>query len=925
MRALHYGVPIDTSPPALLGRAGERERLAELVGSARNGRGSALVIRGEPGIGKTALLDDVTRELAGVRVVRAHGFEAEQAMPYAALQRLGAPFTELVESLPPRQATALRIAAGLDDGPPPDRYLVGLGMLSLLAAAAERQPLVCVIDDAHLVDVESLEVLAFMGRRLEAESVALLLATRPDERVAVTAAGVAVLELDGLDGPNAVQLLNRSSAEPVDPYLATRFAEETGGNPLALIDLGREFTAQQLTDSSLALGRPVPIGLRLESTYLRAVEALPAATRRWLGLAAAESTGRAEFIDEAAERLGIGTDAAGPAERAGLATVRERVRFRHPLVRAAVYNAMPFADRREVHAMLRDVADEHGRPDLAVWHAAAAAAGVDDEVADRMEQAADAAGGRGGTASRARLLAGAADRTTPGPRRDARLMAAAEAAAGAGAAQLALELLDRIDPATVDPITEGRLLMLRAMLALFVADADGVLSGTANLLRAAELFHGLAPDLEQRALVRAFEVELTAEWAVAGATLPELGERLAAGAEAAEGPRSIALRGLAAHILLPYEEAVPPMRAAVEMLRASDDAQLLDLGYFGVALTMGLWDEQACIELLERTASAARDAGNLRVLDTTLWLLGEVELVRGDPAASVRYVEEVRELRRAIGYDAEQVVNAAVLAWAGAPVELVEQVALGILASGFVGAHTIAMTGLSTRDLADGRAESAYARLEPMVARDFLQVTYQQLPELVEAGVRSGRGDEPAVREAAARLARFAEVSGTPWVRGVAARAAALLSGDAEAEALYREAIGHFTETGSRGELGRAHLVYGEWLRRMKRRRDAREQLRAALAIFERVEAPAFAARARRELEATGEHVVAHAPGESTADALTPQEATVARLASAGRTNAEIGAELFISANTVDYHLRKVFRKLGITSRRQLAERYADG
>ncbi|MFF2274552.1 AAA family ATPase [Agromyces sp. NPDC058126] len=915
---------IDTSPPALLGRAGERERLAELVGSARNGRGSALLIRGEPGIGKTALLDDVTREVAGARVVRAHGFEAEQAMPYAALQRLGAPFTDLVETLPSRQATALRIAAGLDDGPPPDRYLVGLGMLSLLAAAAERQPLVCVIDDAHLVDVESLEVLAFMGRRLEAESIALLLATRPDERVAVTAAGVAVLELGGLDGPNSVQLLNRSSSAPVDPYLATRFAEETGGNPLALIDLGREFTAKQLTDSSLALG-PVPIGLRLESTYLRAVEALPAATRRWLGIAAAESTGRVELIDEAAERLGSPADAAGPAELAGLATVRERVRFRHPLVRAAVYNAMPSAERREVHAVLREVADEHGRPDLAVWHAAAAAAGVDDEVADRMEQAADAAGGRGGTASRARLLAGAADLTTPGPVRDARLMAAAEAAAAAGAAQLALELLARIDPATADPVTEGRLLMLRAMLALFVADADGVLGGTANLLRAAELFHGLAPELEQRALLRAFEVELTAEWAVAGATLPELGERLAAGAEVADGQRSIALRGLAAHILLPYDEAVPPMRAAVEMLRASDDAQLLDLGYFGVALTMGLWDEQACIELLERTAAAARDAGNLRVLDTTLWLLGEVELVRGDPAASGRYVEEVRELRRAIGYDAEQVVNAAVLAWAGAPVEVIEQVALGTLASGFVGAHTIAMTGLSTRDLADGRAESAYARLEPMVARDFLQVTYQQLPELVEAGARSGRSDEPAVRDAAARLARFAEVSGTPWIRGVSARAAALLAGDEEAEALYREAIGHLGVNGSRGELGRAHLVYGEWLRRVKRRRDAREELRLALAIFERVEAPAFAARARRELEATGEHVAAHAPGESTADALTPQEATVARLASAGRTNAEIGAELFISANTVDYHLRKVFRKLGITSRRQLAERYPEG
>ncbi|GAA1963512.1 AAA family ATPase [Agromyces allii] len=914
-------VSIDTPPSALLGRAGERERLADLVGSARNGRGAALLIRGEPGIGKTALLDEAVREVAGVRVVRADGFEAEQAMPYAALQRLGAPFTELVGVLPPRQAAALRIAAGVDDGPPPDRYLVGLGMLSLLAAAAERHPLVYVIDDAHLVDPESLEVLAFVGRRLEAESVALLLGARPDARVDVAAAGVAVLELGGLDGPTSVQLLNRSAVEPVDPFLATRFAEETGGNPLALIDLAREFTAQQLTDSSLALG-PVPIGLRLESTYLRAVDALPADTRRWLGVAAAESTGRPAIIDEAAHRLGVATDAAGAAERAGLASVRERVRFRHPLVRAAVYNAMPVGERREVHAVLREVADEQGRPDLAVWHAAAATSGVDDAVADRMERAADAAGGRGGTASRARLLAGAADLTTPGPARDARLIAAAEAAAAAGAAQLALELLDRIDAGAADPVTEGRLLMLRAMLALFVADPDGVRGGPATLLHAAELFHGRAPDLEQRALVRAFEVELTAEWAVTDATLPELGRRLAAGVDVADGPRSVALRGIAAHILLPYDQAVPPMRAAVEMLRRADDAQLLDLGYFGVALTMGLWDERTCIELLERTASVAREAGNLRVLDTTLWLLGEVELVRGDAAAAGRHIDGVRELRRAIGYDAEQVVNASYLAWAGAPTEVVEQLAVGILASGFVGAHTIAMSGLCTRDLADGRYAAAYERLLPMVARDFLQVTYQQLPDLVEAGVRSGHGGDPPVRSAAARLAEFAEVSGTPWIRGVSARAAALLASDDDAEPLYREAIEHYVEAGAAAELGRAHLVYGEWLRRLKRRRDARDQLRLALESFERAGAPAFAARARRELEATGEHVVAHAPGEAAVDTLTPQEATVARLASSGRTNAEIGAELFISANTVDYHLRKVFRKLGITSRRQLAERY---
>lgn len=466
------------------------------------------------------------------------------------------------------------------------------------------------------------------------------------------------------------------------------------------------------------------------------------------------------------------------------------------------------------------------------------------------------------------------------------------------------------------------MLTLQAMLALFVADRDGIVGGAATMLRVADLFHGRAPELEQRALLRAFDLQLMAEWAATGVTLPELGRRLAAGIDVADGPMSTQLRSLAAHILQPYDEAVPVMREAVATIRDRDDAQLLDLGSVGVALTMALWEERVCVELLERTLAAARDAGALRVVDSTLWLLGLLELVRGDPAASGRYIEQVRELRRAIGYDAEQVVNASYLAWTGAPTEVVEQVAEGVLATGFAGAWTIAMTGLGIREIADGHYRDAFERFGPLVARNFLQVTYQQLPDFVEAGVRSGKPE--AVRDSAARLAEFAAVSGTPWVRGVAARSDALLADDADAEPRYLEAIGHLERATAPSDLGRAHLVYGEWLRRMKRRREAREQLRRALGIFTRVEAPAFAARARRELEATGEHVPQHTAGDSGVDALTPQETTIARMAAEGRTNPEIAATLFISVNTVDYHLRKVFRKLGVTSRRQLADRFAD-
>ncbi len=851
-------------------------------------------------------------------MVRADGFEAESAMPYAALQRLGAPFSDLVAALPPRQAAALRIAAGLDRGDPPDRYLVGLGALSVLASAGEAVPVLCVVDDAHLLDAESLEVLAFVGRRLQAERVALLLAGRADALPPAAVAGVEVLELAGLDPLDAVRLLGRAADEAIDPYVARRIAEETGGNPLALIDLAHDLTASELTASSLA-PTPTPVGERLEAHYLRRFAAIPQDTRLWLLVAAAESTGDRALIDAAAGRLGLSADAAEPAEHAQLVSLRGRVAFRHPLVRAAVYNGVSDADRRRAHEALGAVAEQLGRADIAVWHAAAAAVGTDERIAARMEAVADSAGGRGGTASRARLLVRAADLTPPGPARDARLLAAAEAASVAGAAQLALELLGRLDEDRLDPISLGRVLTLRSLLALFVADHDGIVDGAATMLRVADLVHGLAPEFEQRSLLRAFEGELTAEWAVRDAPLPELGRRMEDAAGVADGPMAVLLRALAAHILQPYETAVPLMREAVELIRAMDDAQLSELGSIGVALTMALWDARTCIELLERALGAAREVGALRTVDTMLWLLSLVELVRGDPAASGRYVEEVRELRRAIGYDAEQVVNASYLAWTGAPTGLVEQVAEGILATGFAGAWTIAMTGLGIREIADGHYRDAFHRFEPLIARDFLQVTYQQLPDFVEAGIRCGRTDD--VRAAAARLDVFAAESGTPWIRGLAERSAALLADDADAEPRYRAAIAHLEQSTAPADLGRAHLVYGEWLRRMKRRREAREQLRLALAIFERAGAPAFAGRARRELEATGEHVAHRAPGDPGIDDLTPREATIARLAADGHTNAEIGATLFISPNTVDYHLRKVFRKLGATSRRQLAER----
>ncbi|MET0830423.1 MAG: AAA family ATPase [Microbacterium sp.] len=907
---------MDAANHPLIGRTAELERLGDLVAGSRNGHGASLLIQGEPGVGKTALLSEFSGAMHGTRLIRADGFEAESSMPYATLQRISRPMTQHMGALLPTHSAALRIAAGLDDGPPPDRYLVGLGMLSLLAAASDEEPIICIVDDVHLVDAESLQVLAFVARRLEAERVLLVLSTRPDEQVDMAAAGVPVFELGGLDPLSSVELLNQSKAL-LDPLLATQIAAETGGNPLALVDLTRDFTASQLTSSWLT-PEPMPLGSRLESHYLRRIEQLPPDSRLWLLVAAAESTGDIELINAAAARLGIGPSSVAEVERGKLASVRDSVVFRHALVRSAVYNGMPDADRRRVHDVLRVEADALGRPEVAVWHAAAAAIGTDEAVAKRLEAAARTAGERGGTASRARLLARAAELTPAGSARAERLLSAAESAALAGAATFALDLISRIDMASLDPVSSGRVVQLHTLVALFIADHDRIVTGAADMLRAAGLFHGAVPDLEQRALIRAFQLMLGAEGSVDGVTLTELGQRLAAGVDVADGPLCRILRGLSAHILLPYDQAVPVMRVALATLSDLDDADLFDFGSVAVALTMALWEERAGIELLERSARAGRRLGRLLEVDTSLWLLGTLELVRGDPAASGRNIEQVRQLRQAIGYDAEQVVDASYLAWSGIPIPQVEMIADAILATGFGGAWSIAMMGLSVREIADGHYRDAFERLQPMIARPFLQVTYLQLPAFVEAGVRSGNAH--LVKGSAEKLAWFAAHSGTPWIRGVSARSAALLADDDQAEGLYIEAIEHLEQSSAIGELGRAHLLYGEWLRRAKRRHDSREQLQRALLIFEQCEAPAFAARARRELEATGLKLGGKTP--SSADELTPQESAVARLAASGQTNPDIGAELFISANTVDYHLRKVFRKLGVTSRRQLSERF---
>ncbi len=900
---------------ALLGRSAEQQSLRTLVGRARNGHGGALLVVGEAGIGKTALLHATLLETPGVQVLRADGFEAESTIPFAGLQRLMTPLRGHFSSLPTCQQSALRVAAGVAHGPPPDGFLLGLGVLGLLAAAADVEPVVCAVDDAHLLDLESLAVLAFVARRIEAESAAVVFAGRDELSVEAETAGVPCLHLVGLDPEPAAQLLMSSLAGPIDLPAAEQIVAATGGNPLALIDLASDLTARQLTESSFA-DEPVPVGRRLEAFYLRRLHHLAPDVQRWLLIAAADSTGNLDLIGAAAHDLGVRGNPVDVAEAAELVEAGSTVRFRHPLVRSAVYNSAQGPQRRRVHRALSTAALSLGLVEVEAWHAAKATLGTDPAVADRLERVADLAGCRGGLSSRATVLAQSSALTPHGAQKYARLVAAAEAALASGAAQLAKNLLDDVDEDILDPISRGRLITARARLMIFLADPALTTAG-ASMLAAAESFHGHDSTLEQRALIKAFEYTLPAERKARGATLTELGGRMRSGADLQDGVAATLLRALSAYVLLPYAQAVPQMRAAVEAIGQMNAVELLEYGAVGVALTSALWDATACRDCVERTAEAARSTGSLQLLDTTWWLLSLAELTGGTPERARRYIDQVAELRRAIGFEGEHVINAALLAWSGAPVPHVESIAGDAGAMGLGGVKASADRALAVRDLTEGRYADAYRRLRPLIDDPFLQVTPHGLPDFVEAACRCGHPEEAVVHVTS--LEELASANGSPWSLGAAQRSRALLAQDAEDH--FRAGVETLEPTGLDIELARTHLLYGEWLRRVKRRREARDHLRRALELFEAGRAPGFAQRARNELRAIGDH--APAPGSPGPLDLTAQELSVAQLAASGSTNAEIGTVMFLSANTVDYHLRKVFQKLGISSRRQLADHLA--
>jgi DNA-binding CsgD family transcriptional regulator len=893
----------------LLNRLAERAALGRLLEAARGGRSAVLLVRGEPGVGKTALLEDAVQAAAGFRVARAVGVESEMELAFAVLHQLCAPMLDQLERLPAPQQDALAVAFGMRVGEAPDRFLVGLAALNLLAETAVARPLLCVIDDAQWLDRASAQVLGFVARRLLAEPVALVVAAREPGR---EFRGLPELAVGGLADSDARELLGSVIRGPLDDRVRDRIIAETRGNPLALLELPRGLTPEDLTAGLLAPGR-------IEDGFRRRYKALPADTQRLLLVAAAEPAGDPVLVWRAAGELGIGMEAAPAGEAAGLVAIGQQVTFRHPLVRSAVYRAAAPPERREVHQALAEVTDPRADPDRRAWHRAQAAAGPDEEVAAELERSAGRAQARGGLAAAAAFLQRSAALTLDPARRAERTLAAAQAKYQSGAFDAALGMVAAAEAGQLDALQRARAELLRGQVA-FASSRGG--DAPQLLLKAARQFEKLDTRLARETYLEALSAALFTDTAVC----TDLRD-VAAAALAAPSPRSPArapgllLDGMAMLVSEGYQAGIPLLKQAVRAFRGADVTTEDELHWLWLAChAAGLvWDYEGMDLLSARQLALARAVGALTALPTALGTRAGVHLFAGRFADAASLVAEAALVTEAIGSSVAPFGAMGLAAFRGLPnaaAELLEAVnadeqhpAEGIALTFVQWATAVLCNGLGRYEQALAAAQQASA---DSPARRF---SGRALAEVVEAATRTGASEHAA--DALRRLAESTSASGTDWGLGVEARSRALVSEGETAEALYREAIDRLSRARLLMELGRARLVYGEWLRRQRRIRDARDQLRRAHELFTEVGMEAFADRARLELRAAG--VRTRSPQTGMHEALTAQEALIARLAGGGASNPEIAAQLFISRATVAYHLRKVYTKLGVSSRTELA------
>jgi DNA-binding CsgD family transcriptional regulator len=899
----------------LTDRRAECGVLDRVINAVRAGESRVLVLHGEPGVGKTALLEYLAGQAAGCRVVRVAGVQSEMELAFAGLHQLCAPLLEHLEALPVPQREALRTAFGMSAGPAPDRFLVGLGVLGLVSEAAGDRPLVCLVEDQQWLDRASAQALGFVARRLGAEPVGLIFAARvPSQDLA----GLPELMVEGLRDDHARALLDAVLTRSLDARVRDQIVAETRGNPLALLELPRGLTPGELA-GGFGLPSAVPLDARIEESFRRQLQALPAESRRLLRLAAADPSGDASLVWRAAERLGIPVRADGPAVEAGLAVFAGRVRFRHPLARSAAYRSASFPERQEMHRALAEATDVAADPDRRAWHRAEAAAGPDEQVAAELERSAGRAQARGGLAAAAAFWERAVLLTADPGRRAGRILAAAQASLQAGAFGKALELLGTAEAGPLDELAGARVDLLRGQ----VAFAQGLGSDAPSLLlKAARRLESLDPALARKTYLDVWQAAV-----FAGADLLEV-SRAARALPLPRHPRPVdlLLDGLALLVTDGPAAAVPALRQAMSAFAAADipPEEILRWGWMARAADAALWSHDGW-RVTVRQVELARDVGALDQLPFLLDQMASDAMWIGDFAAAASLIAEAGAVCEATGSHVAPFAAIVLASFRGREAEAapliqatLEQAAARGQGAAVTSAHwatAILRNGLS-------RYGEALAAARQASEHGHLYVSVWVLPELIEAAVRTG--DTRLAGDALDRLAVWTRAMGTENALGIEARSRALLSEPDVAGGYYREAISRLGRSPHRPDLARAHLLYGEWLRRERRRGQARAQLRTAWQMLEEIGMEGFAGRARRELAATGETArkrtvrpARTSPGQGS-DPLTAQEAQVARLARDGLSNPEIGARLFISARTVQYHLAKVFTKLGISSRGQL-------
>ena len=908
----------------LTGRSSELSVLDGLIDAVRAGQSRVLVVSGEPGAGKTALLDYLAGRADGCRVARATGVESEMELAFAGLHQLCAPVLDRLDRLPGPQRDALRTAFGQSAGPAPDRFLVGLAVLGLLSEVAEQRPLVCVVDDEQWLDRASAQALGFVARRLAADPVGLVFAARvPGEDLR----GLPQLTIEGLRAHDARALLDSVLAGPLDARVRDRFVAETRGNPLALLELPRGVTPAELAGGfGLSGAQPgaTPLAGRIEETFRRRVQALAPDSRRLLQLAAADPSGDSPLVWRAAGKLGIPLQAATPVVEAGLAEFGAQVRFRHPLVRSAAYQSASLPDRLEVHGALAEVTDPQADPDRRAWHRAQAAPGPDEDIAEELERSAGRAQARGGLAAAAAFLARAALLTPDPGRRAGRLLAAAQAKRDAGAPDAALSLLAETEAEPVDELQAAQAERLRGQIAFDQRrgpDAARLLLSAARRLESVDA--ALAREAHLESLMAAYWVGPQD----APGPLSEAAQAARAAVPGPDPPRpvDVLLDAFAIWFTgLRDGSSGSHLTQALELLLTlnvsnteADRWAWLTAGTAINLIGLELCDPESWYALTTAQVRFARETGALVHLQFALNYLASAQTAMGELASAARLMEEDHLIAEATGNPPVALAEMMIATWRGREdeaVALIEAVSeasaasgLGLMVDFCVYARSVLYNGLGRYDAARDAARRAF-ELHPIGYGPLV------VSELAEAAARTG--DAGLAQAALESASERVQVTPTAWALGLEARARALLSSGEVADNCYRESIGHLGQTRMRSEVARAHLLYGEWLRRENRRVDAREQLRTARDMLDAMGMEAFAERARRELLATGESARKPVPG--TSSTLTAQESSIARLARDGRTNSEIGAQLFLSPRTVEWHLRKIFTKLGITSRREL-------